>query len=207
MKPHILALLLIGAILLSACQQAQAPTSQQGPVCNKPYILVGVDCCLDQNDNSICDKDEAPSTNPPTVIIQPPTQTETKEDVITTEILSISPEKPGPTGMHGNFVRFVIYVNGYLRSYNELCSQKECSLYINLDDGSNFDINYVGSENGHDSALYACYMSAPDNYPAWIKRPCLEQLYDGKHNVNMHFNYNGKEIVAWKYLDFDTELT
>ena len=27
-------------------------------VCNKPYILVGVECCLDKNDNSICDKDE-----------------------------------------------------------------------------------------------------------------------------------------------------
>jgi len=26
--------------------------------CNKPYILVGTECCLDQNDNSICDKDE-----------------------------------------------------------------------------------------------------------------------------------------------------
>jgi len=26
--------------------------------CNKPYILVGAECCLDQNDNSICDEDE-----------------------------------------------------------------------------------------------------------------------------------------------------
>lgn len=28
------------------------------PTCNKPYILVGTDCCLDQNNNSICDTDE-----------------------------------------------------------------------------------------------------------------------------------------------------
>ncbi len=28
------------------------------PTCNKPYILVGSACCLDQNDNGICDKDE-----------------------------------------------------------------------------------------------------------------------------------------------------
>lgn len=27
-------------------------------VCNKPYILVGKDCCLDMNDNKICDKDD-----------------------------------------------------------------------------------------------------------------------------------------------------
>ncbi len=29
------------------------------PVCNSPYILVGNSCCLDQNLNNICDKDEA----------------------------------------------------------------------------------------------------------------------------------------------------
>ena len=34
------------------------------PTCNEPYILVGTDCCLDKNDNKICDKDEGdlPST-------------------------------------------------------------------------------------------------------------------------------------------------
>jgi len=31
----------------------------QQTVCNKPYILVGNDCCLDKNDNSICDSDES----------------------------------------------------------------------------------------------------------------------------------------------------
>lgn len=34
----------------------------QKVVCNKPYILVGTECCLDQNNNAICDKDE--SANP-----------------------------------------------------------------------------------------------------------------------------------------------
>ena len=28
-------------------------------VCNKPYILVGIACCLDINNNAICDRDEA----------------------------------------------------------------------------------------------------------------------------------------------------
>lgn len=27
-------------------------------VCNKPYIHVGIECCLDKDDNKICDKDE-----------------------------------------------------------------------------------------------------------------------------------------------------
>jgi hypothetical protein len=31
----------------------------QGPVCNNPYIPVGKDCCLDKDDNGVCDKDEA----------------------------------------------------------------------------------------------------------------------------------------------------
>lgn len=30
----------------------------QEVICNKPYILVGNDCCLDQNENKICDNDE-----------------------------------------------------------------------------------------------------------------------------------------------------
>ena len=45
-------LLIFGIIILlfvSACNTL---------VCNKPYIQVGNECCLDENDNSICDKDE-----------------------------------------------------------------------------------------------------------------------------------------------------
>ncbi|MFH1055234.1 MAG: hypothetical protein V1744_03970 [Candidatus Altiarchaeota archaeon] len=30
-----------------------------GSTCNKPYIPVGQECCLDQNGNNICDKDES----------------------------------------------------------------------------------------------------------------------------------------------------
>ncbi|MFH1065516.1 MAG: hypothetical protein V1734_03360, partial [Nanoarchaeota archaeon] len=33
--------------------------------CNKPYIKVGASCCLDNNDNLICDNDEAPVKNCP----------------------------------------------------------------------------------------------------------------------------------------------
>jgi len=34
---------------------------QQGPVCNRPYIPVGGDCCLDENGDGICDR-ESPAT-------------------------------------------------------------------------------------------------------------------------------------------------
>ncbi|TKJ17034.1 hypothetical protein CEE44_00680 [Candidatus Woesearchaeota archaeon B3_Woes] len=41
-------------LFLIACEQRQVVKV----TCNKPYILVGASCCLDNNDNSICDEDE-----------------------------------------------------------------------------------------------------------------------------------------------------
>jgi hypothetical protein len=47
--------------------------------CTPPYILAGEDCCIDSDDNRVCDKDErAPekpttSTEPPTTTSEPPT--------------------------------------------------------------------------------------------------------------------------------------
>lgn len=35
-----------------------AGCTDQKVVCNKPYILVGTGCCLDKDNNNICDKDE-----------------------------------------------------------------------------------------------------------------------------------------------------
>jgi hypothetical protein len=115
-------------------------------------------------------------------------------------------QKPGPAGDHGNYVRFTTKINGYLRSWGELCENKECNLILNVDDGSDYELVYSGNADGLDRAIYRCYMDAPDNYPAWWKRPCLEELYDGKHNLNLHLAYGGKEIVAWKFFDFDNEF-
>ena len=51
----LLALGIIAIIFISGC-------TQTGAVCNKPYILVGNSCCLDKNDNGICDSDETAAT-------------------------------------------------------------------------------------------------------------------------------------------------
>ena len=63
--PLILSLLVV--IAISGCTNSTENQSRenntQAPqqvTCNKPYILVGTSCCLDQNDNSICDVDETP---------------------------------------------------------------------------------------------------------------------------------------------------
>ena len=50
----IIGLLLISIIFISGCA-----SSNNQIVCNKPYIQVGTECCLDENSNNICDKDEA----------------------------------------------------------------------------------------------------------------------------------------------------
>lgn len=54
-------------------------------VCNSPYILVGDSCCLDQNNNKICDSDEASVSTTPsttTVTITPnPTSTSTSSTI------------------------------------------------------------------------------------------------------------------------------
>jgi hypothetical protein len=55
---RVLALLFVSTLLFAGCVQQQA-------VCNKPYILVGNGCCLDKNDNKICDADEAPDEQAP----------------------------------------------------------------------------------------------------------------------------------------------
>lgn len=46
----ILLIIVTLAILISGCTKELA--------CNKPYIQVGADCCLDQNNNQICDNHE-----------------------------------------------------------------------------------------------------------------------------------------------------
>ena len=50
MKRAIIVLLVLASVLIAGCQQKM--------VCNAPYILVGTECCLDADSNSVCDKDE-----------------------------------------------------------------------------------------------------------------------------------------------------
>ncbi|HII15729.1 MAG TPA: hypothetical protein HA362_05445 [Nanoarchaeota archaeon] len=69
--------LILLTLALAGCKQQEVSVS---PTCNKPYILVGTGCCLDTNDNLICDTDETKAT---------PEQEPTKPEAIpeTVEIL------------------------------------------------------------------------------------------------------------------------
>jgi len=54
MNKQLALIMLLGTLLVvSGCT---APQSR--PICNSPYIVKGNDCCLDKNNNNICDNDE-----------------------------------------------------------------------------------------------------------------------------------------------------
>lgn len=83
MKKTILFGLIIISIFLIGCAEKElskpideAPEKITGMavVCNKPYIQVGTVCCLDENDNAICDRDEIKEE------IQPKKPVEKKEE-------------------------------------------------------------------------------------------------------------------------------
>ena len=50
------------------------PTTTQ-PACSPPMILVGKNCCTDENKNGICDKDEVTTTTSTTTTTKPTTTT------------------------------------------------------------------------------------------------------------------------------------
>ncbi len=49
-------LLIAIPFLIAACGDTTGNVIKES--CDEPYIFVGGECCLDQNDNDICDKDE-----------------------------------------------------------------------------------------------------------------------------------------------------
>ncbi|MFC1691853.1 hypothetical protein ACFL0W_06765 [Nanoarchaeota archaeon] len=67
MKKGVILLLLFSLLVLASCENINlddlsdedlARISEKAVICNKPYIRVGIECCLDQDDNKICDRDE-----------------------------------------------------------------------------------------------------------------------------------------------------
>lgn len=68
MKRLLFALLIISLIVLNGC----ANETGEKPLCNKPYFeyMIG-QCCLDADDNKICDKDETVKEEKSEVASQP----------------------------------------------------------------------------------------------------------------------------------------
>ena len=86
-------LLSIMILLITGCDYEL--TGNATVTCNKPYILVGADCCLDKDDNSICDKDEVNEEVDKLEegnVVELPEEKE-EEPVVREEVVKEEPEK------------------------------------------------------------------------------------------------------------------
>ena len=73
--------LLILIVFLSGC--ASQPEKQQ--TCNKPYVLINNDCCLDRNENSVCDINEKIVTENKTLDVEKPEEAEKITEKVNTK--------------------------------------------------------------------------------------------------------------------------
>lgn len=81
--------------VVAACNNSTIPGTPD-VVCNSPYIRVGTECCLDQNDNNICDLDEAPPINPSDndttdTVVLPPEERCAEMDFQVESVCSVGP--------------------------------------------------------------------------------------------------------------------
>lgn len=70
-------------LFLVSCAPAQKPI-----VCDAPYILVGTECCLDENNNAICDSDEtiaAPEVPAPAPVVEEKSPAEEMQEMMEIE--------------------------------------------------------------------------------------------------------------------------
>jgi hypothetical protein len=79
--------------LKSLASSGEASSSNQEAQCEKPYILVGSECCLDEGDNGICDSDEEGQAEEqpqetPVEEEEPPTTLEAQPEETATSLVS-----------------------------------------------------------------------------------------------------------------------
>jgi hypothetical protein len=143
------ALILVLAVFLAGCTQEV--------VCDKPYIKVGTECCLDQNENNICDSDESNTkTNTPP---EKSTESNLNQNTLTdTEILSYKITfKEGSSSKYSQY-KVVgeiqnnkeaidypkIYFTGYDSSNGIVCTEYVYAEYkpLNKGESSPFELSF-----------------------------------------------------------------
>jgi len=207
---------LIGLIVLSIFLIACETQKVIKVVCNKPYILVGTSCCLDQNNNSICDKDETikPTGEDATIIKEKdeirekPKQQPKKENLIgDVDRIKEEANKIIYQGLN-NFWRSkqdpstedVVYHLGSRRRIviAEIKNEKKfMDTYSNFSD---FPLNFefIGDEEG----LFENKSIAPNTLEniSWVKTHSSVQdwsLTSGKIKEYLSYKQN-KKTKAWK---------
>lgn len=118
-------------------------------ICNTPYIQVGTECCLDQNSNNICDKDEQPTqqenTNSQNIQTTTPTQTST---------LAVEEKSDGATmGEKNALSQALSYLRAMPFSYNGLIEQLEYEGYSHQE--AVYGVDNCGANWNEQAALKA----------------------------------------------------
>ncbi|MCK4492336.1 MAG: hypothetical protein KAU03_06905 [Candidatus Altiarchaeales archaeon] len=159
-------------MLIVGCILSSTETDEiQGDdvVCNPPYIRAGVDCCLDVNDNMVCDSDEATTslTQTTTTSIF---QTTTTQEYITSTITSLATTTStikettslgvyaGCAFDHGVSPDTVIYI------YTKKCCDPIVTDRVRAVENMGYGFKYLGidSISSGDRSLLECYMDLQD---------------------------------------------
>jgi len=196
-KISIFGLLVLSMFFLLGCQGVDiskisdadlARISEKAVVCEEPYIRFGTSCCLDEDNNNICDNDEVKSdatklstdTETSDVIdggeINNPTTTE--EDY-SFEINWIENKGYGPkVGITGDVIKYSLSIGGV----EESCKDKSCKGQLIVGDNS-------------------YNLAAKDIYLYVTNKLGLEDVLtkDNPAKAIAKININGKEYVSGSF--------
>lgn len=103
MKKILIVLLLVGVLIVSGCEQLDLSKISEEDinkviVCEAPYIRHATGCCLDNNENKVCDKDEG---------VEQQTQTPSEEQP-TTQPKETTPDPPQQEKISCSDIMFVV---------------------------------------------------------------------------------------------------
>jgi hypothetical protein len=147
--------LMLFSLLLTGCTS-----------CNKPYIKVGNSCCLDNNDNNICDKDE-------NIAKEKPQETQLASDEYQFKINEIKTlnqwDKEVTLVSMDNEGKIVVKVNGVEREIKE-------TNYMEIIDGleitsKRINYDYVDPNKNYVILKINKYTEKPDEYLVNIDKP------------------------------------
>jgi len=122
---------LVVLVLITACS---------GPriVCNKPYIRVGTECCLDYNNNAVCDKDESlikniestDVTGSAVEVLNTETEKTVEEENLTTETENLTEDDTSDTEEKDSASESISISNAY---WNHMNIETKDSAELNIE--------------------------------------------------------------------------
>lgn len=154
MKKLLLLFFIIGIILLNGCVKQK---STEESLCNEPYIeFMKGQCCLDSNDNQICDTDETIEKEEPQMeeVEKTPVGGSKEEFIrnLMNNVVTIKTDISGGSGFFVDNEGYVITNHHVIKGYED--GEKDVSV-ISYDSGhsSTYNAKVIGYDYSHDIAV------------------------------------------------------